>query len=263
MRQIVIHNPFGAPVFHEETVGSTMDVSRSLAVKGRPHGTVIAADFQETGRGRIRERSWEAERGQNLIFTILLRYPCIEEIPTGLTLRAGLAVALAVEDFFPSLSGRVKIKWPNDVLIVPAGGEAAKKLSGILAEADGGNVHLGIGINVAQKEFPAHLRDTAASISLAIKKEFTDREKSAFLEKVLQRLHDEIAKNDNHWRERLARRLYGKGDRVCFAPGAADTGKKVTGTLAGIGEGGELLIIPDGETGAQYFITGELRGILL
>ena len=50
MQQLAINNPFNAPVYHEETVSSTMDISRKLAVDGEPHGTVIAADFQEAGK---------------------------------------------------------------------------------------------------------------------------------------------------------------------------------------------------------------------
>ena len=72
MRLLDIKNPFGAPVYHEETVSSTFDAARILAGKSEAHGTVIAADFQEAGRGR-QNRSWAADRGKNLMFTILLR----------------------------------------------------------------------------------------------------------------------------------------------------------------------------------------------
>jgi BirA family biotin operon repressor/biotin-[acetyl-CoA-carboxylase] ligase len=256
MRQIIVVNPFGAPVYHEETVSSTMDVSRVLASQGEPHGTVITADFQEKGRGRIRERSWDMERGENLPFTILLRYPRIEDIPPALTLRAGLAVALAVEDFAPALSGRVRIKWPNDVLIADEKTGTARKVAGILAEADGGNVHIGIGVNVAQKVFPAHLQEKATSVSLAADREIESGERFSLLEKILAQLYQEVAADG--WRERIEERLYKKGERVCFMQGAADSGEKVTGILSGIGHGGELLIVPDGETEARGFVTGEV-----
>jgi hypothetical protein len=64
---------------------------------------------------------------------------------------------------------------------------------------------------------------------------------------------------DGTWRERLGARLYRKDERVRFLAGGADTGKRVEGVLAGIGEAGELLIIPDGEKNARAFITGELE----
>jgi BirA family biotin operon repressor/biotin-[acetyl-CoA-carboxylase] ligase len=263
--RISVVNPFGGPVYYEETVGSTMDVSRVLASQGEPHGTVITADFQERGRGRIRERSWDMERGKNLPFTILLRYSRIEDIPPAITLRAGLAVALAVEDFAPALSGRVRIKWPNDVLI------AGKKLAGILAEADGGNVHIGSGVNVAQKVFHAHLQEKATSVSLAAGREIESGGRFTLLEKILARLYEGVGDQGSGigdrgvgteavggWRERIEERLYKKGERVCFMQGAVDSGEKVTGILSGIGPGGELLIISDGETEARGFVSGEL-----
>ena len=117
MVTLKIDNPFNAPVFHEDTVTSTMAVSRELASDGSVHGTVIMADFQSAGRGRIQNRTWEMESKMSLPFTLLLRFPAIEEIPSALTLRAGLAASLAIEDFAPPLKGSVFVKWPNDIMI--------------------------------------------------------------------------------------------------------------------------------------------------
>jgi hypothetical protein len=73
MKPLDVLNPFGAPVYHEETVSSTMDAARALKKSGAPHGTVITADFQESGRGRM-NRLWKMDRGSNLIFTIILNF---------------------------------------------------------------------------------------------------------------------------------------------------------------------------------------------
>jgi BirA family biotin operon repressor/biotin-[acetyl-CoA-carboxylase] ligase len=245
-----INNPFGAPVYHEETVESTMDISRVLESNGEPHGTVIAADFQEKGRGRIRTRQWQMEKELSLPFTVLLRFPRIEDIPPALTLRTGLAVCIAVEDFAPSLVGKLQIKWPNDIL---TGG---KKLSGILCEADGGIVHIGIGINFAQKIFPEPLRAKATSISLATGMDFESDKRFTLLEKILLSLYGELERSD--WKSRLEQRLYKKNENVIFIEGTADSAEQVRGRLFGIGEDGELLIIPDGEKEPRSFITGEL-----
>ncbi|WP_461247902.1 biotin--[acetyl-CoA-carboxylase] ligase [Treponema sp. R6D11] len=266
MTSLKIRNPFNAPVYYEETVSSTMDVSRKLAKEdspsGVPSGTVILADFQEEGRGRKQDRKWEMKKGENLSFTVLLKFKRIEDIPPALTLRAGLAVCLAIEDFAPTLQGLCSVKWPNDILIKSVHGEGYKKAVGILCEADGGNVHLGIGINTAQKEFPSHLRDKAVSIALASGRDISSEERFLLLEKILERLYVELeaaqrAEADT-WKPRLEQKLYKKGEQVLFVEGAADSGKKISGRLWGIGDGGELLIIPDGETQASPFITGEL-----
>jgi BirA family biotin operon repressor/biotin-[acetyl-CoA-carboxylase] ligase len=271
MRQLALHNPFNAPVYHEDTVDSTMNVSRLLARRGEPHGTVITADFQQAGRGRIKGRSWDMEKAVNLAFTILLRFPGIENIPQALTLRTGLALSRAVEDFAPVLAGKVLIKWPNDILIV--GTESVKKLAGILAEADGGNVHIGIGLNVAQKQFPDFLRDKATSISLAMgaaaNREITHEERFTLLERILARLYHEIETANGEadstaadsvagWRSSIESRLYKKGEQVNFAAGAADSENIVSGILVGIGPGGELLITPSGGVEPRSFTAGEL-----
>jgi BirA family biotin operon repressor/biotin-[acetyl-CoA-carboxylase] ligase len=261
MQQLRLSNPFGAPVYHADTVSSTMDEARLLAEQGLPHGTVLTADFQEAGRGRLRNRPWLADRGKNLFFTILLRYPKIEDIPQAITLKTGLAVALAIEDFVPPLAGTVQVKWPNDIMI------GSRKVAGILTEGDGARVFIGIGVNVAQTEFPEELRSKAGSIALALGAAGAALSLSAesrfnLLEKILIRLHAELELTEDYpptWRERLTERLYCKDEQVCFIDGAADSGREVTGRLTGIGDGGELLIIPDGETEARAFVTGELR----
>jgi len=267
MTSLRIRNPFNAPVYCEETVSSTMDVSRKLARENLPHGTVILADFQEAGRGRKQDRRWEMERGANLSFTILLRFSAIEDIPPALTLRAGLAVCLAIEDFAPCLKGSCLVKWPNDILIKPVRGEGFKKAVGILCEADGGNVHLGIGINAAQKEFPSHLREKAISIALAAERDISQDERYALLEKILSRLYSELSAAHNGEEEnsanknlkmRLEQKLYKKDEQVLFIEGAADSGKEVKGRLAGITESGELLIVPNGEENEKSFVAGEL-----
>jgi len=259
MKLLDIKNPFNAPVYHEETVRSTMEVSRLLAQSGAPHGTVITADFQEAGRGRVLERRWEMEKGGSLAFTVLLRF---NAIPAGLTLRAGLATALAIEDFEPRLSGRALIKWPNDILLPVTGldgGGAFLKTAGILAEAENNSAHIGIGVNVSQKRMPAFLRDKATSISAAANADYNDGDRHILLEKILSRLHDEIenAKVVNDWRNRIEARLYKKGGQICFAKGAADSNELITGTLAGLGAEGELLVIPRGENNTRAFTAGE------
>jgi len=237
-----------------------MEVSRLLAQNGARHGTVIAADFQEAGRGRIRDHRWEMEKGQALAFTVLLRFP--QAIPTALTLRTGLVVALAIEDFSPTLAGKALIKWPNDILLLPAQAnkQPALKAVGILTESENNIVHIGIGVNVSQKQFPAFLRNKATSLSIAAGADYDSGDRYKLLEKILSRLHDEIepAHGGADWKERLEARLYKKGEQVCFAKGAADSGNMVTGTLAGIGVEGELLILPQGETGTLSFTAGEV-----
>lgn len=257
MTTLPIKTPFAAPVFFEAVVSSTMTVSCELAAQGYPHGTVIVADFQEAGRGRIHERTWEMEKGKSLAFTLLLRY---SEIPRALTLRAGLAVCLAIEDFFPVLKGRVRIKWPNDIMA------DSKKICGIITEADAGTARVGIGVNVAQTTFPPHLQHKAASVSLASGADIDPQARFALLELILSGIFAELhescdAAADNGaigWRSRIEDRLYKKGGRAAFIQGAAESGLLIKGTLLGIGNDGELLLLPEGADRPEAFFSGEL-----
>jgi BirA family biotin operon repressor/biotin-[acetyl-CoA-carboxylase] ligase len=256
METLPIRNPFGAPVYYKETVTSTMDEARMLA--GAVSGTVIAADGQTAGRGRS-GRPWQADSGENLSFTVVLRYGTVAAIPPCLTLRTGLAVSYAIEDFaalvqgvqLSPLAGRVLVKWPNDVMLPDRAGRG-KKAVGILTEAEGGTVYIGIGVNLVRQTFPPELAGKACSIAqalaewagqgdlapkeaLAAKEALAGKEAQAaalaeqrftLLELILSRLHKELetAGSDTgcgyrSLRERLEDRLYMKGQKVCFVPG--------------------------------------------
>ncbi|MDR2953365.1 MAG: biotin--[acetyl-CoA-carboxylase] ligase [Treponema sp.] len=256
MKHIELENPFGALVYFEETVSSTMIISRELAERGCPNGTVIAADYQEAGRGRIRGRSWEMEKGKALAFTLLLRF---QRVPDALTLRTGLAVCLALEDFCPVLKNRMRIKWPNDIMA------DGKKVCGIITEADTGTAHIGIGVNVCQTEFPPALADKAASLCLASNAAIDPKARFSLLEKILARLHSELtvqedAASESGWHCLVEERLYKKGTNAVFAKGAADTSSTVSGIISGIGPDGELLLLPEGADKPLSLYSGEFTG---
>jgi BirA family biotin operon repressor/biotin-[acetyl-CoA-carboxylase] ligase len=265
MKLLNVSNPFGAPVYHEETVSSTMDAARALRKGGASHGTVITADFQESGRGR-QNRPWKMDRGSNLIFTIILNFPGLSSIPKALTLKTGLALSLGIEDFAPALRGTVEVKWPNDLMLLSGKTGKAKKAAGILTEAEGNAVYIGVGVNLGQREFPPEYRSKAGSILLALEEagaaQSAPAEEARFvlLEKFLSRFRARLGEVDGEaWRRDLEGRLYRRGETVSFAEGAADSERIVEGRLEGIGSEGELLIKADGEDEARAYFNGELR----
>jgi BirA family biotin operon repressor/biotin-[acetyl-CoA-carboxylase] ligase len=139
-----------------EQVDSTQRVARALAEQGAPHGTVVLAEEQTAGRGRL-DRVWSSPPGENLTFTVVLRPRCpVAEAPL-LTLGAAAGLALAFH---------LRVKWPNDVVTAEG-----RKVAGLLAEMDlapGGAIRwvlLGVGLNVNQTAFPAHLPN-ASSLAL-------------------------------------------------------------------------------------------------
>lgn len=146
----------GLPRVHHRLTDSTNVRARELAAAGAPHGTLVTAAEQTSGRGR-QGRTWSAPPGRALLMSLILRDP-----PRLLPLIAGVALAELTEEI---LGAPTTVKWPNDVL--DAGG---RKLAGILVEGrpQEGWAVLGIGLNVAiaPDEFPPELRDTAGTLGL-------------------------------------------------------------------------------------------------
>jgi BirA family transcriptional regulator, biotin operon repressor / biotin---[acetyl-CoA-carboxylase] ligase len=127
--------------------GSTNADLLARAARGEPEGVVLAAEQQTAGRGRL-GRSWISPPRAALTFSVLLRPAAVPRARLGwLPLLAGVAVAAAVR----SATGvDARLKWPNDVLAGLAAPDAAPgKLGGILAEAAGEAVVIGIGVNVS------------------------------------------------------------------------------------------------------------------
>jgi BirA family biotin operon repressor/biotin-[acetyl-CoA-carboxylase] ligase len=122
------------------STGSTNADLLARAVAGAPEGVVLAAEEQTAGRGRM-GRSWLSPPRAALTFSLLVRPDTVSPARRGwLPLLAGVSVASAVR----AVTGvDARLKWPNDVLVGPA------KLGGILAEAVGDAVVVGIGLNVS------------------------------------------------------------------------------------------------------------------
>jgi BirA family transcriptional regulator, biotin operon repressor / biotin---[acetyl-CoA-carboxylase] ligase len=128
-------------VLHYDRIGSTNDEARRLAGDGAPHGTVVHADEQTSGRGRLSHR-WFSPPG-NLYLSILLRTGQPAGRTAELSFLAALAVADTVEALLPRQI-RTMLKWPNDVLVNGA------KIAGILLEHVDEATVIGIGLNVLE-----------------------------------------------------------------------------------------------------------------
>ncbi len=145
---------------------STNTAAIALAQKGAAHGTVVVAERQTAGRGRL-GRSWYSPAGENLYCSVIVRQtPAPYKLTEWLSwvpLLSAVSVARAVQivtGLSPSL------KWPNDIII------GQRKLGGVLCESNGSRtqgtvVVIGIGINVnsARAAFPDDFRDLATSLA--------------------------------------------------------------------------------------------------
>jgi len=149
-------------------IGSTMDAARELAKKGAEEGTIVIAEAQTRGRGRL-SREWLSPEG-GIYFTIVLRPRISPAYAPRINLMASVAVAATIRKL---LGLKAELKWPNDVLI------EGKKVCGILAEMDAemdvvNFVNVGIGIN-ANTSVP-QFKKTATSLKDMLRREISRKE---------------------------------------------------------------------------------------
>jgi BirA family biotin operon repressor/biotin-[acetyl-CoA-carboxylase] ligase len=187
------------------TVGSTNDLARRWAEAGAPHLSLVVADEQTAGRGRL-DRRWITPRGSALAFSLIVKDPAQADVQRFTALGA-LAVCDALNAALsPVLPAQ--IKWPNDVIAT------RKKLAGVLAEAQWRGekltaVILGIGINVAPASVPPdeQLHYPATCVEAVVE---SPVERWGLLHAVLEQLL--------HWLERMdsPEFVLGWGARLAF-----------------------------------------------
>lgn len=177
----------GAKIFHHDALTSTMDMAFRLGVEGETEGTLICAESQTKGKGRL-GRSWSSPKGKGIYMSLILR-PQVSPLQVSqLTLLTAVAVcdALRCTTQIP-----VTIKWPNDLLI------GDKKVAGILTELSAEMdrvrfVVVGLGVNVNTP--PSSLPEGAISLRQSTQKTYN---RVALLQAILQKFE--------HWYESYKR----------------------------------------------------------
>ena len=151
----------GKKMEYHPSVDSTNRAAKALAYHGAEDGTIIVAEEQTGGKGRL-ERKFFSPRVKGIWFSIILRPKFPPHDAPKFTLMAAVAVAEAMKRF----DLKAGIKWPNDILF------DGRKIVGILTEMTGelGKISylvigVGINVNIRRDEFPEELRDIAASLS--------------------------------------------------------------------------------------------------
>jgi BirA family biotin operon repressor/biotin-[acetyl-CoA-carboxylase] ligase len=239
---------FGRRLVRLARTGSTNDVARALAVQGAPEGTVVWADEQTAGRGRMGRR-WLAPPGACLLCSILFRPALPPTQAQWLTMLSSLAVADAVEQ----VAGlQVAIKWPNDLIVKAQSpttrAQGWRKLAGVLTETGVTGervafvvVGIGVNVNVGPEVLPT-LAPDATSILAEVKRPVDGGTLLVALLASVERRYEMLRAGVGPHRE-WAARLATLGQSV-----KATTSE---GRLAGVAEavdaGGALLLrTPDG-----------------
>lgn len=176
----------GREILYFDELDSTNTYAKRLALEGAAGGTVVIADCQTAGRGRM-NRSFQSPKGKGLYLTVLLRPKLPPERLAQVTALAGVAVCGAVER---TCGVRPGLKWPNDPVL------GNRKVCGILTELvpdgkDGLCLGLGIGINVAQRleDFTPEVAEMATSLELALGKPVSRPALAAALVEELDRVY--------------------------------------------------------------------------
>jgi BirA family biotin operon repressor/biotin-[acetyl-CoA-carboxylase] ligase len=229
---------------------------------GAPGGSVLALEWQSSGRGRL-GRTWHSGLGNALTFSLLWRFGCGLSALSGLGLAAGVAMIRALRAL--DVEG-AQLKWPNDVLGV-GGAEGNAKLAGILTEAQGdmlgpSAVVIGIGLNLSLPQpVLRQIDQPVTSLADMLADSPGMPERNQLLAALLRELHGvlrEFSANGfaafrAEWESYHA--LHSQPVRLLLPDGAC-----VSGIARGVTEKGELEL--ETEQGIRIFNAGEasLRG---
>jgi BirA family biotin operon repressor/biotin-[acetyl-CoA-carboxylase] ligase len=262
MEILPVTSPFsGALCYRVGRTGSTQDDARRLAEQWEsglhetpfPPGSVLVAEEQSAGRGRLPGRIWTSAPGESLLFTLRLGAETVSL--GGLPLRIGGAVCRAVLGYAAAIGASFpeppRLKWPNDLMF------GRRKACGVLCEAGTLGVFAGIGLNCGQRRFPAELDGRATSLSRELGRGI---ERWDLLERILAEIR--LGLDDRDWKCKVEDLLWKRGEMVVFRPGVASENNQepeaIEGRLLGIDETGALRL-DLGEGRIESFLSGELR----
>lgn len=240
-------------IWHAAT-GSTNADAAAAARDGAVEGTVVVAEEQSAGRGRL-GRTWVSAARVNLYASVVLRPWIVPAEAPQLSLVAGLAVAAALER--EGLDAR--IKWPNDVLL------DGRKVCGILteieAEADRVSfvvVGIGVNLNSTLEHFPAELHDKATSVVLASGRRV---DRARFAARLLAELERRYEGFREHGFAALAAEWESRSDmlgrEICVSAG----GEELGGICLGIDSDGALLLKEEGREAPRRVLAGDVSVI--
>ena len=241
---------FGKKIHYTEKVDSTNNVAKKLAEEGAEEGTIVLAEEQSGGRGRL-ERSFLSPFAQGVWFSLILRPTFLPMEVSKMTLLAAVALTKALHKMGLVECG---IKWPNDILV------KNRKVVGILTELNASMERInylvmGIGINTSltKKELPKDLRKTVTSFTI----ENVPVHRQALLQEVLLQLerYYEIAETEGfkpilaEWK--VLSMMMGKEVEV------SEPGRSFTGKAVDLDDSGNLIV--ETEAGRETVLAGDVR----
>lgn len=241
----------GRKMYHFDSIGSTNDKARELARSGAPEGTVVTAEQQQNGRGRM-GRLWFSPSGKGIYATVILR-PSLEPSRVQVITQV---VAAAIGTALLSFGIEAKIKWPNDILL------DGRKICGILTELSGElgrtyyvTVGFGINVNESGNDIPQELSDFATSIKMSAGIEIPRKKLLCAILNNFEDYYDDFIQTGSAERSIAFCRKYSAvlGKRVDILK----DGRHIHACANEIGDDGELIVSLE-NGGRQAFVSGEV-----
>lgn len=240
----------GRRIAHYETTTSTQRIAHELALDGEKHGTIVIADEQTDGIGRV-GRHWQSEQGKGIWMSIILRPNILPYLAPQLTLLTATVLAEVIDEVSDVTP---QIKWPNDILI------EGKKISGILTEMQAEQdqisyVIIGMGINVNQDatDFVDEVAERATSLKIKTKQTW---DMVRLIQQILQKFETKYDQFIDHGFQDVKIKWESYGFRMNEQLTIKTGNETWTGRFSGIAEDGALLI--EREASIQKIYSGEI-----
>lgn len=223
-------------------IGSTNDRAMELASKGAPHGTLVVAEEQTKGKGRL-SRPWISAPGLGIYLSIILRSP----LPLNEAHHATTVAAICLAEVLKLRHGlSAMIKWPNDILVT------GKKLAGILTELQSDQdltrflvVGIGVNVNHAREDLVGPFRYPATSVAMEAGHPVSRRELLlSFLERFEARYDVFLKEGFSVFLPRLTELSAVLGRRIKITSGNNELSGKALGFTE---EGGLRILLDDGK----------------
>lgn len=182
----------GKTIIHKQSIPSTQIIAHQAALEDTPHGTVVIADEQTQGKGRM-DRHWHSGKDKGIWLSIIVRPAILPYQAPQLTLLTATVLADVLRSY---TNVKPLIKWPNDILI------NHKKTAGILTEMQAEQdqiqyVVIGIGLNVNQSknDMPEDIQQRATSLQMETNKHWQLREMAQHILTTFENTYDAYIKN--------------------------------------------------------------------
>jgi BirA family biotin operon repressor/biotin-[acetyl-CoA-carboxylase] ligase len=229
---------FGNKIYSFDSIDSTNNCAKAVAGCGASEGTVVIAEQQTAGKGRL-GRLWEANPNENLMFSVVLRPKTAADALNLLPLYVAVAVSRAIE----RVTGlKVECKWPNDILY------NGKKLAGILIEGSVKQnmvdyVVIGVGINVNQEKFDGELSSKASSLRLESEKEV---DRVSLFREILKGLEDDYKGFQNSGFQSVVPQWISRSTMINRPISVSQQGNIISGVVKGLSADGGLVLQTNG-----------------